>query len=133
VLKLHYFGFQSFTPLPLRWWRVKNLWKLQRWGKTKVFNICGDYWLLTTFLPFWSLILDFCCSFCFIVSLVLHLATSFVRIHVCETTKVRKAFDNYCGCLSAHLFHWLSPSHENKSCFCTSSFQLLLTYMRLCD
>jgi hypothetical protein len=39
---------------------------------------------------FWSLILEFSCSMGFIVSLRLHLVTSFARTHFYETTRVGK-------------------------------------------
>jgi hypothetical protein len=41
-------------------------------------------------------------------------------------------FGNCCVYSFDRLLHRFSPSHENKLCFCISSFFILLTSVKLC-
>jgi hypothetical protein len=67
-------------------------------------------------LCFWSLILEFCCSLCFSVSLVLYLVASFAQRYICEAKRgeILSTFLLLTIVLSIHLLHQVLPSHKIK-------------------
>lgn len=95
-----------------------NLMKVAKVGENEGFQICRFVVTTNSQQCFWSLILEFRCSLCFIVSLVLHLVASFVWRCICEVARGKYFLLSVVVVfVYLYLFHQLSPSHKIKLYF----------------